>query len=434
MKKNHFKFFYLVVLLLLAADAVAQTTVVTGTIQDSTGQAYTYGTWQVSFHPNGFMPTQYLLNGQPFTQLYTGTMDVNGLFSVTIADNSQITPSGSQWDFQVCANTNTPCSTVILTISGASQDVSSAINSQLGQLGVKLDPNPNVRPFGKAYQDSEILFPMEGIVYYNVLDSCLHEYTRTGWVKICAGGGGGGTFNCAQAVNGAVLAATSTTAYSCDPNFLTDFFGHVQAQSVQTLAPYNGEIQLTAQNAWQPSALPSGTVSWIAPNVVTTPTRFVTPPQGCIDGQVLGQSSHDTDPTGTARSFINCLTVAVFSLTATSPIVITPSPWIGSSGVVSCPTCSTSTATVQSVAAGNLPPLFTTNVTNPTTTASIAFTLSNAAANTVFGNFSNSSSPPAFNAISPCGDSTHALSYVSGTGFGCQAISLTQTIHHGIPF
>jgi len=338
----------------LCISALAQNTIVTGTIQDATGQAYSNGTWQVQFHPNGFSPTQYLLNGQPFTQLFTGTMDVNGLFSVTVADNSVVTPAGSQWDFQVCANTNTPCNTVTLTISGNTQDVSSAISSQLPALTVKLDPNPNVRPFGRAYTDSEIAFPMEGIVYYNVQDSCLHEYTRTGWVMICAGGGGGGTFNCPIPVTtGALIGATSSTSYACDNQAITDFLGHIQVQSLQTLAPYNGELQLTAQNVWQPSALPAGTTSWIAPNSITTPFRNVMWPSECTDGQTIIQQSHDTDPTGTARAFWVCGNTGNFTLTATSPIVITPSPFSSGAGVISCPTCGTSTITFQTNSVNN---------------------------------------------------------------------------------
>lgn len=52
--------------------------------------------------------------------------------------------------------------------------------------------------------------------------------------------------------------------------------------------------------------------------------------------------------------------------------------------------------TVTTVSAGNLSPVFTTNVTNPTTTPAIAFTLSNASARTWFGNNTAGSAAPSY--------------------------------------
>lgn len=51
---------------------------------------------------------------------------------------------------------------------------------------------------------------------------------------------------------------------------------------------------------------------------------------------------------------------------------------------------------VTTFSAGNLSPLFTTNVTNPTTAPHLGFTLSNTADSTLFGNFSGSSGAPSF--------------------------------------
>ncbi len=54
--------------------------------------------------------------------------------------------------------------------------------------------------------------------------------------------------------------------------------------------------------------------------------------------------------------------------------------------------------TVTSVSAGNLSPLFTTSVADPTTTPAITFALSNAGANTYFGNQTSGSAAPSFTA------------------------------------
>lgn len=55
--------------------------------------------------------------------------------------------------------------------------------------------------------------------------------------------------------------------------------------------------------------------------------------------------------------------------------------------------------TVTSFSAGTLSPLFTTSVATATTTPALSFTLSNAAANTAYGNFTGSSAAPSFGKI-----------------------------------
>jgi len=55
--------------------------------------------------------------------------------------------------------------------------------------------------------------------------------------------------------------------------------------------------------------------------------------------------------------------------------------------------------TVTSFSSGNLSPLFTTSVGTATTTPALSFTLSNAAAHTIFGNFSGSSGAPSYNTV-----------------------------------
>jgi hypothetical protein len=52
--------------------------------------------------------------------------------------------------------------------------------------------------------------------------------------------------------------------------------------------------------------------------------------------------------------------------------------------------------TLTTITSGNLSPLFTVNITNPTTTPALAFTLSNASANTVFANCTGSTAAPSF--------------------------------------
>ncbi len=58
--------------------------------------------------------------------------------------------------------------------------------------------------------------------------------------------------------------------------------------------------------------------------------------------------------------------------------------------------CAAGSGTVTSFSAGNVAPLFTCSVSNPTTTPALTCTVSNAAAHTYYGNNSGSTGPPAF--------------------------------------
>ncbi len=102
------------------------------------------------------------------------------------------------------------------------------------------------------------------------------------------------------------------------------------------------------------------------------------------------------------------------------------------------PTCATpaggASGTVTSFSAGALSPLFTTTVATATTTPALSFTLSNAAADSWFGNAAGSSGVPAFNTSAlpvslipnPAGDvtGTFGATTVTGLHFGTNGYTL----------
>jgi hypothetical protein len=101
--------------------------------------------------------------------------------------------------------------------------------------------------------------------------------------------------------------------------------------------------------------------------------------------------------------------------------------WILGTGFA-CQAITGSGGTVTTLSVGNLSPLFSSSVANPSTTPSVTFTQTNAGSNTVFGNFTGSGALAVYNAISACGDGNHALSWVAGTGFACQDIALPNLL------
>lgn len=115
--------------------ARAQYTVVSGTVTDPQGFHYANGTITAQLNPASSGPWK--LSGQPYGGMLPVTvLDANGSFSARIGDNAQITPGSSQWQFTVCGFALTPpigtgnhCFTVLATVTGATQSLTSALSA-----------------------------------------------------------------------------------------------------------------------------------------------------------------------------------------------------------------------------------------------------------------------------------------------------------------
>jgi hypothetical protein len=163
-------------LLFLAASARAQNTLVSGTIKDATGQAFSGGTYRFDFYPSPINPSgPYFQNGAPFNvhASVSGNLDSTGsLTNVPVPDNSTITPSGSSWTVTLCPAATSKCFSTIVTITGASQSISSIVPPPIV---VSLNNPP---PGGvSAYTDAEIVGAKLGSQYFNLTDSTMHVCT-----------------------------------------------------------------------------------------------------------------------------------------------------------------------------------------------------------------------------------------------------------------
>lgn len=128
-----------VAFLLLPLIAEAQnTTIVTATITDPNGLPYSNAKVQAQLIPAGITPRiPPPCNGQSASPCFvsgftSATADVTGSFSMNLASNAVLTPGGTQWQFTVNetgiappAGTGPQSCTATITISGASQSISS---------------------------------------------------------------------------------------------------------------------------------------------------------------------------------------------------------------------------------------------------------------------------------------------------------------------
>lgn len=176
------------ILMLLTANAVAQTGVVTGSVTDSDGQAWTNGTWGYEFFPNPSYPSpsSYTINGVPLTNYYTapvtGTLDSSGnLVATGVPRSDQISPIGSQWKFKICPKASSACGTFQVATS-LTTNVTSAITSAISA------PRFQAVHGTYGYNDTETTSPQPtGATYWNVVQLCQRYFNGSSWN--CGGGG-----------------------------------------------------------------------------------------------------------------------------------------------------------------------------------------------------------------------------------------------------
>lgn len=209
--------FFPLLLLLIAPGLRAQTTLVSGAITDSGAQAWTNGTYSFTFLPSPSNPTgNYFQNGVAFNknQVISGSLDGTGsLTSIAVPDNKTITPAGSQWTVQVCpaATQTNGCFLVNLTITGASQSITSSVVPPPVQV------NMQAAPFYSAYQDSEIFGARVGQSYFNLTTGNVRAcaFPACAWTNV-GGVGGSGTVSCTT--SGGIGFGTTPNTMGCSPN------------------------------------------------------------------------------------------------------------------------------------------------------------------------------------------------------------------------
>lgn len=168
----------------------------------------------------------------------------------------------------------------------------------------------------------------------------------------------------------------------------------------------------------------SGTgISVLVTNPTTTPNIHII--NTAPDQTVVLTEGTGIDVSGVYPSFTitNTLPDQVVTLTQGSNVTIT-----GTYPNFTISSTAGGSGTVTSFSSGNLSPLFTTSVATATTTPALSFSLSNAGANTWFGNNTGGATTPSFNSSGSLSEATSSILSITGanTLLGNTTIEVAQ--------
>lgn len=288
---------FILIVLLCAVSAHAQATTVSGQIVATNAQSWNNGSYQIQFYPPANNPTgPFVWNGQPFsrTTIFNGSLDGTGSFTQSLPSNTAISPGGSQWQFTVCPNATAPCYSTILTITGATQNVTSNIVPPAIAINMT-NPPPAVH----TYLNSELISPSVGQSYWNVSSDTALYWDGIMWVPIGGGGSGGcrgsGPFTVPGLIFGSTTTVCSSTAFNYYSTGATGSAGYCNNSSGPAIpAIYNiagnydtcfnsqffstenlglNEVSISTPTAFQVGTLSSRSVvcpdATLAPNLLT---------------------------------------------------------------------------------------------------------------------------------------------------------------------
>lgn len=121
----------LALLVLLAAlPAWAQYTSVSGQVLDPSGTPFIGCTGNANFVNQSSLSQKPLLSGSTFqTTVLINCDSAGNLPTFRLVDNNQVVPTPSQWSFSLCTQDKLHCFTVLITITGATQNITAALQA-----------------------------------------------------------------------------------------------------------------------------------------------------------------------------------------------------------------------------------------------------------------------------------------------------------------
>jgi hypothetical protein len=228
--------------LVLLLAPLARATDINATITDSNGTNWSNGTWSAELYsPNGAP----FINDDPVSPTYySGVLDGSGSFTQAgVASNTSITPVGSQWRFTICPNASAPCSAILVTITGSTQNISSVLNA-----GLSL-PKTSATNIAYTYGDGDISQePKPGGLYFDVVDKIIKYWDGDDFQPVGAGSSSEtinpekefGAIVDAQKANDCTVTASSTTVTCSSAHFTSADAG--KTIGIPYAGPNNGTL------------------------------------------------------------------------------------------------------------------------------------------------------------------------------------------------
>lgn len=275
-------------LLLLAAlgcppESNAQYVNVTAVVKDPNNTLYQNCTYSANFV--GQYPgtgANYLFGGSTFQRQYNGfRCDSNANLAIRLPDNNVIQPTPSQWSFSVCDQTGKYCFSTLITITGASQDITTALQTAsaiLPRIGNTLPAFGN----GSSVTTTSLgAPPTAGNCVEWLVGGVLGDQGQP-----CGTGGGGGSSASPQ--NSLQIAGLSG-AFGSSNIRVVNATNYVWTQAPSTPTTLTGAVQATITMSPCPLGL-DGTYTWSYIHIGTTGTPEDVPIQGgtCTSGAGSG--------------------------------------------------------------------------------------------------------------------------------------------------
>lgn len=246
----------------LALGASAQTTTVSGTVEDNNATLWVNGTWSVTFIPNPAQPNinVYNINGTPLAGNVinqSGVLSNSAAFSFAVYQSTAIVPTGSSWTITVCPLANSKCGIYNFPTSTSTLNISTNLTNILPV------PAFPATAGSYGYADSEAILTLTpGGTYFNVVDQCQRYFISNAWE--C---GGGGTSGLDLEHNGSALTVQDLLNFNDSTPLapLGDINGAYQSDSSGDLSLYvpSAGAQLQAQPASPLGGTCPGTVGGV---------------------------------------------------------------------------------------------------------------------------------------------------------------------------
>lgn len=306
-------------LLLLPLSLFSQSTTVSTTgIVDTDGLTWSNATYQITFVPSPNWPSigSYTWTGGALQGVFSGAVSGTGTFSLSLPSNTAISPSGSMWQFTICPNATSGCFSVNLTVTGATQDITSSLNA------FAKGPRFAANPFAFGYGTVEVSpTPKPGSQFYNTTSAFCNQWDGSTWTG-CLNGNylplAGGSMNNNSAIAFQGTGAATTLANLSGVSLVNT--------SPQTMA---GPLNTTAIN----NIVNACTFTGATADVKLTAALTSISTGGTVDARCFGNSTQTIAATVTigesvyqrilfdqATKFVPATSITMFSLGAFSHI------------------------------------------------------------------------------------------------------------------